>query len=281
MTLSRRILVVLLPVVGLAIALVVFLLLRAYEKDQRQALEQNAYEMAGHYAGEVSGWFAFEMTRAQTLASQMEGYVYLGDAVKDSLIAHGLRRAMGEDSLLLSAYAEFAWGLYFQGQVDDVRHRSLEAHAENGEVLMEFVDDPEFDTSDVEGNGYYLLPVGQNRSVVTDPYRWKYDWSTDSLLEITIGVPIRRQDKAVGVLGFDVLASSLQAILTQVRPYGKGFGVGFFPQAGNGFRGRPYKNDTRVNNGLRKAGVFGQESVTGVNRVRLSYLSGGNNGIYI
>jgi len=226
MTISRRILLVLLPLFGFTLAAVVFLLLRAYEKDQRQALEQLSTEMAGHYAGQVESWFGSEMALAMSLGTQLESLRGLSDADKDSTIRRLLARTVAKDTLIASIYAEFEEGRYFGGSGDDPTHHvSLEARLDKGSPLVEYMDDTDFDTSDVEENGYFLLPQKQRAPVATDPYMWKYEWMADSVLEITLGVPVQAQGKVVGVLGVDVLASSLQGILAKVRPYGKGFGV--------------------------------------------------------
>jgi len=227
MTISRRILVVLLPVFGLALGLVVFLLLSAYERDQRATVSAHSREMAGHFAGRVESWFAREVAQAQTLAAQFETMAGLEDSAKAGMMRESLRWLMLSDSLLLSVYAEFEKNGYYgqPGIVDPLLHTSIEASVQDGRVVLERIDDAPMDTSDFEEFGYYLEPVQNNASVVTDPYMWKYDWASDSVLEVTLGIPIRRDGKPVGVLGVDILTSSLQDILSEIRPYGSGFGV--------------------------------------------------------
>lgn len=226
MTLSKRILLVLLPVIGLALGLVVFLLLRAYENDQRKAMEDLSQDMAGHYIGHVESWFGYEMAQAMALADAVAAVYSLPDSTKEEVIRKTLERVVLADTLIASMYVQFEFGRFFyRGPRDATRHISIEAHREGGKALLDFEDDSGIDTSDAEGLAYFLEPMRQNRPVVTDPYRWKYGWSPDSLLEITLGIPVRVNGDVVGVLGVDVLASSLQEIADKVKPYGKGFGI--------------------------------------------------------
>lgn len=226
MSISRKILLALLPVVALALGAVVYLLLEIYERDQRAALDRLAHETAGHYAGRVGAWFTSQIALVNGLAGDLGALETADDNVKESAIRQILERIVREDSSIATVYVEFESGAFFSSPRNPQgRHYSFEAHVAEGSVPIDEMEDFEFDSTDVEGNGWYLEPAQKKALVVTDPYNWLYGWESDSLREFSVCRPIYARDRLIGVAGIDVLLRSLTEMLASVRPYGKGYGV--------------------------------------------------------
>ena len=226
MSISRKIMLLLLPAVALALGGVSYLWMRSYEGDQKQALQELARETAGHYAGQVGSWMARELALVEVLAADLEAMRPASDEAKEAAIRQMLSRAVREDSSMASIYVEFLSGDYFSYKGDSRGlHYSFEAHLDQGKVFIEPMRNFAFDSTDEEANGWYLEPVRRNAQVIEDPYRWLYGWEKDSLLEISVCRPMRHEGRIIGVAGFDVLLESLNGILASVKPYGKGYGM--------------------------------------------------------
>lgn len=90
----------------------------------------------------------------------------------------------------------------------------------DGAEIIQDTTDPEYDVSEEYSQDYYLLPVEQNRLVLTEPYVEEIDG--EPLVMSSTTAPIRRGDVIVGAAGVDITLASLQELASETRPLGDG-----------------------------------------------------------
>jgi methyl-accepting chemotaxis protein len=72
---------------------------------------------------------------------------------------------------------------------------------------------------------FYTLPMRTGSEVVLDPYI--YNATTGDLLITSLCIPIKDGDKVVGVVGVGIELSKIQAIASEIKPFGDGFALVF------------------------------------------------------
>ena len=76
-------------------------------------------------------------------------------------------------------------------------------------------------SEDVQGD-YYALPKNKGSEIVTKPY--VYEVEGEKLIMVSVSVPIKQNDKFVGVIGIDITQEYFDEIIKKCKPYGEGYG---------------------------------------------------------
>ncbi|MBN2164988.1 MAG: hypothetical protein JW717_01790 [Marinilabiliaceae bacterium] len=74
-----------------------------------------------------------------------------------------------------------------------------------------------------EDEDWYTIPKNKQEDYISEPYYWKYPYSSDRVLEISIISPIISNDKFIGVVGIDKRLDTLQSELANIKPFDEGF----------------------------------------------------------
>lgn len=70
---------------------------------------------------------------------------------------------------------------------------------------------------------FYTLPTLTGRDQVIEPYYYQYKGHSQTYYEVSVVVPIKANDKILGVFAVDIDLVQLQKQLSQIKPYGTGF----------------------------------------------------------
>lgn len=226
MKISTKIQLMVLPFLALSLSFLMYFVVYVFEKDQKKAMEQYSLEMASHYSGQVSLWLSNHMGQILNMASAFEVLNLHGtDEANQKTMIQSIEKLLQSDSVSFSIYTEAYEGFLIKDRRYDPRsHVNIESHIVSGKAVTEF--DPEYipngDSSSME---YFTIPVLQNRPYVTNPYKWKYSWTQDSVYEISMCAPLRKEGKAYGIVGKDIPIAELKKIVDSIKPYSVGLGL--------------------------------------------------------
>ena len=222
LTMTRKLLFTLVPAMVLVL-LGTTLFVRALVRDAATAdalasSRQLAKAQAEHLASQLLTDLAGVQALA-TLAESRDGFAAEGRrAVFDQILRHYLER----HPHLLGAWT--AWEPNaFDGL--DARFANTPGHDASGRYIPYWFRDGDkianeaLKSYETPGDGdYYLLAKQRRRPVVLEPYVYPVG-GVDKLLT-SIAVPVLDGERVVGVVGVDLLVSSLQERIAQIRPFG-------------------------------------------------------------
>ncbi|MCK9443362.1 MAG: methyl-accepting chemotaxis protein [Tissierellaceae bacterium] len=111
---------------------------------------------------------------------------------------------------------------------DDTSYKNTQYHDASGRFLPYLYRSGEqigfeiLEGYNEEGRGdYYLIPIREGKQVIMEPEIIDQE---SRLLLIRLGVPVIDGNKAVGVVGIDIVTDEIQKIISQIHLYDTGFG---------------------------------------------------------
>lgn len=224
--LLRKILFNIIPVVLLSFMLVVGFLFSSFENEQKKQLSIEAMQTAGRHAGEFSAHLSGRIQGLKALASAGAALAGSTDEDRNRILSQVSVSYMRENTDCVEMYYEFRrGGLYAAEQTLPGQHYSVEAFIFGGK--FEYLVSPsyEFDSTDLEGNEYYLRPIAERRAILAEPTPWVYSWDTTHYYVISLCAPVLLGDDPVGIVGTDITFQKLSERLADIKPLGSGFAL--------------------------------------------------------
>ncbi|WP_158195698.1 methyl-accepting chemotaxis protein [Stappia indica] len=189
-----------------------------------KAAEREAQALLSSYANDVSGGITRSLTVAQTTAAAVEGLIANGMTDRDRLGDMMIRTVEGNPSLV-------GMTLAFEPNGLDGRDADFKAHKysdANGRFVPYFYFGADKKvtveqlvmTKESGTEGWYDMPVRENRSLVTPPYTYPIDGK--DVLMTTISWVVRKDGKPVGIATSDLSLTAIVDKMSSNKPFGEG-----------------------------------------------------------
>lgn len=183
--------------------------------------------LADQLAGEVSSITNESISTAITLASSVESLTLEGHQIPRDALMDILVSIQKEDSNLYGVWANWLPNQYdgMDGMFEDGKKYMSDGHF----APMAFPDGnggvTRITTTGHTSKGkqglWYNIPIKENRIYITDPTTYKINGKDVTLM--TIGVPIKKDGKVVGVAGVNMLVDFVNKIIGNVKVYDTGY----------------------------------------------------------
>ncbi|MCC4246318.1 methyl-accepting chemotaxis protein [Stappia indica] len=189
-----------------------------------RAAEREAQALLTSYANEVSGGLTRSLTVAQTTAAAVEGLIANDMTDRDRLGDMMIRTVEGNPNLVGMTLAFEPNGL--DGRDADFKgHKYSDA---NGRFVPYFYFGADKKvtveqlvmTKEAGTEGWYDMPVRENRSLVTPPYTYPIDGK--DVLMTTISWVVRKDNKPVGIATSDLALTAIVDKMSSNKPFGEG-----------------------------------------------------------
>jgi methyl-accepting chemotaxis protein len=194
----------------------------------RGIVDDYAVSLAVEGSEKMKSWLGVYMDASRTLAQIMEGYKDIPAAERRGYFDLMLKQTLVTNPELVGVWSDWA-----PNALDDMdaqyantpgtdasgRYIPVWSNNANGPYVTSLAG---YDTS-----AFYTLPMQTGKEVILDPY--VYRSTGKSLLITSLCIPIKDNGKVVGVVGVGIELSKIQAIASEVKPFGDGFALVFSP----------------------------------------------------
>ncbi|MCC5910396.1 MAG: methyl-accepting chemotaxis protein [Clostridiaceae bacterium] len=197
--------------------------------NSREILEQNLAQYvdteAQHYAVEIEKQLEVALAKAQNLAHTLEGMKQQG-ATEREVVNTVLKNTLIENKTLFGVWS--AWEPNaFDGKDEEFIYK--EGHDHTGRYIPYWnrVNDtialePCVDYENLGDEGaWYRLPFQSGEAIIMEPFT--YEVQGQQIMVVSIGVPIKVDDKILGVVGVDISLDYLQQSISDIRIFDTGF----------------------------------------------------------
>ncbi|MHC5654415.1 methyl-accepting chemotaxis protein [Stappia sp. ICDLI1TA098] len=188
------------------------------------ASEREAQALLTGFAQDVNVGVGRAITAAQTTANAVEGLVAGGMVNRDSLGDMMIRVVENYPGIVGMTLAFEPNGLDGK-DADFTGHKYSDAtgrfvpyfyHGADGKVVSEKL----VMTKETGTEGWYDLPVRENRSLITSPYTYPIDGK--DVLMTTVSWVVRSGGKAIGITTSDLSLANIVTAMSAHRPFGEG-----------------------------------------------------------
>lgn len=222
---------------GIITALAFVAMIAVVSNMTRQMAKEEAFgrarELAYHYGQDLGSKIADALSIARTLARTLEA----GMRVRERIDREVYDRFFVEVVEKSDDFFFGAWAVFEPGKFDgrDLEFSNKPGYGKNGDYIpfayrksgkIVFKHDVYEDDKD---SAYYTIPKNTKQECVIDPY---IDPDAENVVMSSVAVPVFDGGQVVGVAGIDILLSSLNRAISQIRPAGNGY---VFLTGNNGF----------------------------------------------
>jgi methyl-accepting chemotaxis protein len=188
--------------------------------------EELAHEEAAHFGAVIDAELEVPMDTARTLAHTLEGLKSSGETERET-VEEVLANILAKNENFIGAWTCWEPNA-FDG--DDANYVNTGTSDKTGRFIPYYYKSGSGIASEpligyeTPGDGdYYLLARDSGNETIIDPY--SYEIGGKQVLITTVSVPIKYNDRVVGVAGIDVELDYLQAMIQDIRPYETGYAV--------------------------------------------------------
>lgn len=197
---------------------------------QKQIAFKYTESLAYSYSMDVKSFLEEPMGIVRTIAQYMENYENI-----DITLRRNIFRTLIKSIISKNPQFSGIWCIWEPNALDnlDAKYAKIDKkdksgrfneyfyYNENKELIYE--EDPDT-TYLIDGEGdYYRIPLKTGHETILEPY---IDTSTDrELIMTSIAVPIKKDNKVLGVIGLDITLDKIQDIISKIKPYEKGVSV--------------------------------------------------------
>lgn len=157
-----------------------------------------------------------ELGFVRSLARSLEGIATMPDPEKRRVLDAMVRSAAKEEGVS-AAYANFEHGEFFGATEGTPGRKPGASYFKDGAGKV-VVEPAGYDAAIDSSAGWYWTSLREGRECLVEPYRYAYLPGMDSILMISITVPIRLGGAVVGVAGIDVTLDRLQKLTSTIQP---------------------------------------------------------------
>jgi len=220
MSVKTRLVVSTAAVIAVSLTVLVAVITTLTGNQARADGERYAAALADAQAQEVDTGITRQMATARNLSRILGTMVAAGRA--DRPLADGIERdLLAADDTLLGVWSAFE-PRAFDGQ--DAAHTTDPRSDASGRYVSYWFRDggaisvtPLLDYEKPGAGDYYLLARDSGTPVTVEPYGYEVAGKTVQMTSLT--VPVRVEDRIVGVAGVDVPLDTVQTQIAAVRPY--------------------------------------------------------------
>ena len=212
---------------AIIVAIIAYQSTRTVQFAKTEALK-TAEEMAYHYANQVQSELGVALDAARTLAQTFETLKKRG-TVDRALLGQILTDVLEKTPQLLAT-----WTCWEPQALDgkDAEFVDKPGHDKTGRFVPYYnratgkiTLEPLVDY-DKKGDGdYYLVAKNSGEETVVEPYWYDIVAAKKKVFMTSLVVPVRFENKVVGVVGIDVDLAEVQKMVAAIRPYETGWAV--------------------------------------------------------
>jgi methyl-accepting chemotaxis protein len=183
---------------------------------QEKALDVQIRSQSQAEANAASSQMERKMGFARALGRAVEGIAPLGGAEKLRAL-HSIVRAAAEEEGISAAYVNLEHGRFFDSKQGTPGRKPGATYFKDGKGGIR-VDLAGSDAQIDSTTEWYWAPFKSGRDAVVDPYRYSYGPGMDTVLLISMAVPVRVNGEVVGVAGIDIPLGNLQKMVADIKP---------------------------------------------------------------
>ncbi len=204
-------------------ATIVIITSQADKLIKTEAMER-AEQLAHRYGNLVKADLDLAIDSARTMAQMFEGIRNSATVPQRELLNDMLKKV-----LELSPEFLGVWTCWEPNALDgnDKAFAGKEGHDDSGRFIPYWYRDgynvglAPLDSYNVPGDGdYYQLALKSGKETILDPY--PYEVAGKDVLLTSLVVPIRHNNRVVGVAGIDISLASFNEMVSKIRPYETG-----------------------------------------------------------
>lgn len=230
MKMQNKLLLLIVSSVLVFLFVVVWIITSSFSDMIRRSVENESVQLGYRYSAMIKS----EMDRAlyitRGVAHMFNHYRDYPAADRRRLFQRHMRSVIEDND---SLYA--IWSVWEPNALDgqDERYRRMPGHTEIGRFAPTFFRQNNrvraAGTSEselAEEPAYYMVPKKTLKEMVEDPYYYTYSGDAkDNLFSVSMVVPVLENGRFLGVVGADLLLSSAQKVLDQIKPYDTGYAM--------------------------------------------------------
>jgi len=190
---------------------------------QEQALDTQIRSQSEAGANAAAALLERKLGYARALGKSIEGIASMGDDEKRRIL-DGAVKAMAEEEGISAAYVNFEKGRFFGPGVGTGDSKPGASYFKDGKGQV-VVEPSGYDSPIDSSAGWYWDAMKHQRECMVEPYKYSYRAGMDSILMISITVPIRVNGSVVGVAGIDIPLDKLQKLTGTIHPISGSYAI--------------------------------------------------------
>lgn len=194
--------------------------MRAIQEGDLQIQIRSQSEAEAHAASAV---LERRMGYARALARAMEGIASMGDEQKRTTL-DSIVRSLAREEGVSAAYVNLEQGKFFSKKVGTPGHKPGATWFKDGKGGTQS-DPAGIDTPIDSTTEWYWSAFRRDRESLVEPYRYTYGPGMDSILMVSMAVPIHVGGEVVGVAGLDVPLEQLQRTIGDIHPISGSYAI--------------------------------------------------------
>ena len=183
-----------------------------------------ADQLAYRYGNQVKAELELAMNAARTMAQMFEGIKSSDAEPQRHLFNEMLKKVLDLNPGFIGV-----WTCWEPNALDnnDKKFSGVKGHDKSGRFIPYWYRDgadislAPLESYDVSGDGdYYQLALKTGKETILDPY--PYEVAGKTILLTSLVVPVRHNNKVVGVAGVDIALDSFNEMVAKIKPYETG-----------------------------------------------------------
>ncbi|MBK8803094.1 MAG: methyl-accepting chemotaxis protein [Fibrobacteres bacterium] len=190
---------------------------------QESALQIQIQSQSEAQAHSVAAVLERKLGFARALARSMEGIASMPDKEKRSVL-DSLVSSLAREEGVSAAYVNLEQGKFFSAKIGTPGNKPGATWFKNGKGGIQ-IDPAGIDTPIDSTTEWYWSAFLRNRESMVEPYRYSYGPGLDTILLVSMAVPIRVGGEVVGVAGLDVPLEQLQKTVGEIHPMAGSYAI--------------------------------------------------------
>ncbi|HQF56288.1 MAG TPA: methyl-accepting chemotaxis protein [Fibrobacteria bacterium] len=183
---------------------------------QETALETQIRSQSQASAHATEASLERQLGFVRSLARSLEGIATLPDREKRRILEAMVKSAAKEENVA-AVYANFEHGLFFGPKEGTPGRKQGACYFKDGAGAVVALPSG-YDAAIDSSAAWYWNSLREGRESLVEPYRYAYLPGMDSMLMVSITVPVLVGGRVVGVAGIDVTLDRLQKLTSTIQP---------------------------------------------------------------
>lgn len=221
---TKTLLMIIIPVLMFFSSVIGYSSFTLYQR-QKESAASLAEALSIEYGVKIKAELEVALDAARTISHIASGFVEKGGADR-AAVDNALKKVLENNDKFYGVWVGFEPNA-FDGK--DSEYANKEGHDATGRFIPYWYKDgtkvtktylEDYGTS---GDGdYYLLSLNSGKEVIMEPF--EYELNGNKVLMTSMAVPIKYNDKVIGVAGIDISLEQLRQITNDLKIYETGFG---------------------------------------------------------
>ncbi len=190
---------------------------------QESALQIQIQSQSEAQAHSVAAVLERKLGFARALARSMEGIASMPDKEKRSVL-DSLVSSLAREEGVSAAYVNLEQGKFFSAKIGTPGNKPGATWFKDGKGGIQF--DPAGNNTQIDSTTeWYWSAFLRKRESMVEPYRYSYGPGLDTIMLVSMAVPIRVGGEVVGVAGLDVPLEQLQKTVGEIHPMAGSYAI--------------------------------------------------------